>query len=48
MASMSLTERERVSSIKKREQRERDKRTEVNNVRVCLDLRTEMVSFVIF
>jgi len=34
--------------VKKREQRERDERTEVNGVRVRLDLRTEMVSFVIF
>ena len=34
--------------MKKREQRERDEGTEVNGVRVRLDLRTEMVSFVIF
>ena len=34
--------------MKNREQRERDERTEVNSVRIRLDLRTEMVSFVIF
>ena len=34
--------------MKKREQRERDERTKVNSVRLRLDLRTKMVSFVIF
>ena len=46
LASLSLTQR--VSSVKKREQRERDERTKVNSVRLRLDLRTKMVSFVIF
>ena len=39
---------ERVCGVKKREQRERDERTKVNSVRLRLDLRTKMVSFVIF
>ena len=46
LASLSLTQR--VSSVKKREQRERDERTEVNDVRVRLDSRIEMINFVIF
>ena len=46
MASLSLTPRAfLLSGVKMREQRERDERTEVNGVRVRLDLRTEMASF---